>query len=664
DDYSYDENGNLTQDLNKGITTITYNHLNLPERVEKDASNYLVYTYDAAGMKLKTEVYEGGALTKTTEYVGEFIYETEGAGNRAIALIQHEEGRLVPALPGLDPGSRDWVYHYHLKDHLGNTRLTFTSTPQTIDFTATMETENGTDVEEEALFMNLDNTRVTFSAADANGDGGNEVSRVNGTQPMGIGIALPVEAGDTLDLQVNAYYEGGTGYSSSVGLVALVSAIAGGFGGLNGGTAEQQATYDAFNNSVGTYGLHGTGSNNIPAAYLNYILFDENLNDYQNGYIQVTAAASFAHELLQLNDIVASQDGFVYVFLTNESASSNWVYFDDMVVKHTQGDLIIQTDDYYPFGMAHTSGYQRITAKENKFKYNGFEEQTALDWGVYDYQARYYDPQIGRFLQVDPAADVMRRHSTYNYAFDNPIRYIDPDGMAPDLSTTELTMTESKQFDATQTGAAAGGLESGGAGEIDVSAPKGKGFIGGIVKNWTKGLSQVGKGIAQVGKGIGKAVGGAVEGAVKAFGKGLESTFEFFGINVNGGSGSVLTSNTLNGKDTGIRQGEIEGEINVDVFLDKQVGSKTFPNGTAFEEGVEAFKASQEVVEMLFELEAGDPPRTIAAQKKEFVENFQPLPDGGNRGGRFSPDSSYYRINQYDATNSFIIKSDTLFFQK
>ncbi|MEM8569187.1 MAG: RHS repeat-associated core domain-containing protein [Bacteroidota bacterium] len=291
-----------------------------------------------------------------------------------------------------------------------------------------METENGTDVQEEALFMNLDNTRVTFSAADANGDGGNEVSRVNGTQPMGIGIALPVEAGDTLDMQVNAYYEGGTGYSSSVGLPALVAAIAGGFGGLNGGTLEQQATYDLFNNSVGTYGLLGTGSNNLPAAYLNYILFDENLNDYQNGHIQVSTTASFNHELLQLNDIVASQDGFVYVFLTNESASSNWVYFDDMVVKHTQGDLIIQTDDYYPFGMAHDGGYQRVTAKENRFKYNGKEEITDLGINWYDYGARMYMADIGRWGVIDPLVDNFYSVSGYNYTVNNPTNFIDPDG--------------------------------------------------------------------------------------------------------------------------------------------------------------------------------------------------------------------------------------------
>ncbi|MEM9859099.1 MAG: DUF6443 domain-containing protein [Bacteroidota bacterium] len=136
DDYLYDDNGNMTRDENKDIGTITYNHLNLPQRVEKDANNYILYTYDATGIKLRQEVYEAGALSKTTDYVGEFIYE-----NNEIALIQHEEGRLVPTLPGLDPGSRSFEYQYHLKDHLGNTRVTFTTAPMELEYLATMETE-------------------------------------------------------------------------------------------------------------------------------------------------------------------------------------------------------------------------------------------------------------------------------------------------------------------------------------------------------------------------------------------------------------------------------------------------------------------------------------------------------------------------------------------
>ncbi|MDP9961965.1 DUF6443 domain-containing protein [Chryseobacterium lathyri] len=98
---------------------------------------------------------------------------------------------------------------------------------------------------------------------------------------------------------------------------------------------------------------------------------------------------------------------------------------------NTTGSLeITDANDYYPFGMNHLKTGNAIfgAGKYQNYKYNGKEIQ---ETGMYDYGARFYMPDIGRWGVVDPKAELMRRWSPYNYAFDNPIRFIDPDGRAP-----------------------------------------------------------------------------------------------------------------------------------------------------------------------------------------------------------------------------------------
>ncbi len=204
DDYTYDDNGNLIRDLNKGVVSIAYNHLNLPQLVTFENGNTVLYTYDAGGMKLRKVVNEGSNVT-TTDYLRGMHFI-----DNSLTFLQHGEGRAVKDGDAFN-------YEFNLTDHLGNVRVS------------------------------------------------------------------------------------------------------------------------------------------------------------------------------------VSQPG-----------------------------TVVQRDGYYPFGLTFNSS---ADSPENLYKYNGFEQQKETGW--YDYLARQYDPELGRFTSIDPAADLMRRQGPYNYAFNNPIRFIDPDGMMP-----------------------------------------------------------------------------------------------------------------------------------------------------------------------------------------------------------------------------------------
>ncbi|UPQ80460.1 RHS repeat-associated core domain-containing protein [Flavobacterium azooxidireducens] len=157
-----------------------------------------------------------------------------------------------------------------------------------------------------------------------------------------------------------------------------------------------------------------------------------------------------------------------------------------------ESNEILEENHYYPFGMKHERYNEDSSALANKYKYNGKEWQDELGLNMYDYHARNYDPAIGRWMNIDPLAENSRRWTPYNYAYNNPIYFIDPDGMqagaAKGLNYNWKTGRLSYGTDIDN----AGYEDDGNGGENDSGGEKGKkskspsSIIGGSFGSWSK----------------------------------------------------------------------------------------------------------------------------------------------------------------------------------
>ncbi len=265
----------------------------------------------------------------------------------------------------------------------------------------------------------------------------------NGTK-VGTSIVLKVMAGDKFNVRANSWYKlnGATPQTPVNPLNDLLTALITGVASTG-----KAAITELTNSGVLTPGMQNflnnqTYNSSKPKAYLNWVLFDEQLKFVSNGsgFEQVGNDNIFTTHLF--NNLPVTKNGFLYIYVSNETPNID-VFFDNLQVTHIRGPILEETH-YYPFGLV----MQGISSKaantlQNRYKYNGGNELQSAEFSdnsgleVYDAVNRMYDPQIGRFWQIDELAESNWEWSPYFFANNNPILFNDPFGLDPETSTPE-----------------------------------------------------------------------------------------------------------------------------------------------------------------------------------------------------------------------------------
>jgi RHS repeat-associated protein len=426
-EYTYNTDGSQTKDDNKGISSITYNVLGKPLVVTFSGTptKTITYTYDAAGNKLKM-VTLANSVTTTTDYVGGFVYT-----NNALSFFSSPEGRVVK-------NGSNYEYQYAIADHQGNTRVLFSSASAPAQ--PVLATFEGDANDQANLYTNVSNV-IPFGSANHT-PGGSKVVRMNQTVKVGPSKSLRVYPGDKVDMEVWAYHESISGNGTTTqSLTTMISAVAGVFGGVSGGIGESGSIYNGINSAFNAFGLGGSAGDTQPSAYLNYILVDKDYKLLDMGWTRVAATAFVKHKL-SIPQIVIKQAGFIFVYLSYEGLSNNYVYFDDMKVTYTPTN-VVQYNEYYPFGLQTANSWTRENNTGNNFLANGGTELNTTS-NLYDLQFRNYDPTLGRMNQVDPMATKYASLTPYNFAFNDPVFYNDVSGAEPSAEQRAIWETERK----------------------------------------------------------------------------------------------------------------------------------------------------------------------------------------------------------------------------
>jgi RHS repeat-associated protein len=430
-EYSYDANGSLLRDTNKGITQIRYNHLNLPELVKFTDQDYLEFRYAANGQKVAKRVFQTGKPMVQTDYLNGYQYESD-----SLRFFAHAEGRVLRFVSPVS-GQARYEREYTIKDHLGNLRLAYRRGIPTA-YTATLETtpaSRATQEEQQWDQQSLVSTRTLVNRLVART--GDYVARLNAAagKPIGPLKLLPVQKGDKVTITAPGYYPQpvSSGSSYAFSLLGFVTQLvqASPPPPPAGEPTKPLKALPFLNVGLAMVPSLSSVSGGVPKGYVRLLAFDRDSVLISSQTQQLSALASTGYEELKLS-LVIPATGYIEAYVGNESEVD--VYFDDVTLDYQPG-LQVQETEYDPAGLelAGLAPPSLGIKGLNNYRFNGkeFQADLGLAWNHQDW--RFLDPQILRWHVGDPEIENGQESWTpYSFGYDNAVRYADANGRAPD----------------------------------------------------------------------------------------------------------------------------------------------------------------------------------------------------------------------------------------
>jgi RHS repeat-associated protein len=439
DEYTYNANGSLNSDNNKGCFTF-YNHLELPAQINIGTQS-IDFLYDAAGNKIA----QHPSNENWTYFINGIEYEDNAAGP-ILKNIATSEGRVRPKDPysAINPNIT-FVYDYFIKDYLGSIRAILSEEYFDRRYLATMEDQNSN--AEEDLFYNIAESREENppnKPTDYSYTPDEKVSLLNAWlgKPIGHAKLLEVNEGDNVSFTTKYFFEDAIPDTSSVRPIqSILNQLAGIFFlntsyGPAGNTLESQqewanntflmnASLSAFlNDFFSTI----EGDPNYPnKAFVTYLMFDKEFNFVPEKSGVLLADQPNQLEQIGLLNIDIEKNGYFYVYVSNEGGRD--VSFDLLQINNLNG-FMRENNTYYPYGLLnpHLSFSNSYMNSKNNYKFQGKYLISNFDFNEMEFGLRYYNPVIGRWNAIDPQSQSRLSISGYNFVQNNPIIRIDPDG--------------------------------------------------------------------------------------------------------------------------------------------------------------------------------------------------------------------------------------------